>query len=118
MGVSLLKEADRVADRLRTLLPRLLGRADDAPGRELLATSRATLQALADAGASAQGTAPRVVPDIRPHAVPDQVIVLTHDLVTGVPETDAFPTQAAAQAAHEDAMVRAEHALRDLRAAL
>ena len=118
IGESLLKDADRIADRLRILLPRLLGRTDDSAGRELLAATRATLQALADAAASAQGTATRAVPEIRVLAVPDQLLVLAHDLVTGAPEAGAFTSVTAAESAHERAIADGSAALGQLRSRL
>jgi hypothetical protein len=118
IGETLLKEAERVADRLRIMLPRLLGREDDAAGRELLAHTRSLLQQLADAAAAAQGRPRRDVPQLRLHAVPDQVLVLAHDLVTGAPEAGSFATAAASTAAHEQALADGVSALQQLRSRL
>jgi hypothetical protein len=118
IGEALLKEAERVADRLRIVLPRLLNRQDDTDGRALVGETRATLQRLADAAALAQGRVRRAVPEIGVHAVPDQVLVLAHDLVTGTPEPGTFTTQSAATAAHEGALAAGLTALQELRSRL
>lgn len=118
IGEDLVREAERVADRLRVLLPRLLARQDATPGRELLDATAATLQALADAAARAQGQPRRAVPRIGAHAVPDQVLVLARDLVAGTPEPGAFPTEAASRAALERAIAEGLEALRGLRSRL
>ena len=118
IGEALLKEADRVADRLRVVLPRLLGRQDDTAGRELLGETRAVLQRLADAAASAQGRSHGAVPEIGVHAVPDQVLVLAYDVVTGTPEPGTFATGSAAAAAHEQALADGVLALQELRSRL
>jgi hypothetical protein len=115
IGESLLKDADRVADRLRTMLPRLLGRTDDRAGRELLAAARTTLQALADAAATAQGRTARAVPEVRVLAVPDQLLLLAHELVAGEPEPGAFAGPAAGEAALERAIAEGSAALGQLR---
>jgi hypothetical protein len=117
-GESLLRDAERTADRLRVVLPRLLGRADDAPGVALLAEVRDTLQALADAAAPAQGRTRREVPRIGVHAVPEQLLVLAHDLVSATARPGAFAGEAAAQAAHEQALDDARVALQGLRSRL
>lgn len=118
IGEDVLREADRVADRLRVVLPRLLRREDDTAGRELLDRARATLQALADLGAEAQGRRPRPVPRLGPHAIPDQVTVLVHDLVGQAPEPGAFQRPDVAAAAHDAALTRAAEDLARLRAQL
>jgi len=118
IGEDLLREAERVADRLRVVLPRLLARDDDGPGRELLDATSATLQTLADAAARAQGQPRRGVPRIGVHAVPDQVLVLAHDLVAGTPEPGAFGTEAASRGALEQAIADGLSALQELRSRL
>jgi hypothetical protein len=79
-GPDALREADRVAARLRTLGPRWAARrheADDVAVRQV----RATLQSLADLAADRDGGARRPVPALALHALADQVLVLTHDAV-------------------------------------
>jgi hypothetical protein len=80
-----MRAAERLADRLRMLGPRWAARdnpADAAPA----AAVRAALQRLADIGARAEGGPARPVPDVGPHALADQLLVLARDATaTGDP---------------------------------
>lgn len=77
-GPDLLREADRVAERLRLLGPRW-GARQHQPDVAAVATVRAALQALADLAADADGVPRRPVPDLALHALADQVLVLAHE---------------------------------------
>jgi hypothetical protein len=77
----LARDAERAADRLRVVGPRMAARTgEDAAA--LLDAVRADLQRLADAGADAEGRPRRTVPVLAPHALADQVLVLAHDVAT------------------------------------
>ena len=95
--VELAREIERVAQRLRVLGPRLAARLGP-PGRPAaggaaageLATAEARaglsrirdgLQELADLAADAEGRRRRRVPELAPHGLGDQVLVLGHDLL-------------------------------------
>jgi hypothetical protein len=71
-GAQLTRELERVADRLRVLGPRLA-----------VQRVRAVLQELADLAADAEGRPRRRVPELAPHSLGDQLLVLGHD-VAGV----------------------------------
>jgi hypothetical protein len=102
--VDLVREIERVADRLRVLGPRLAARLatrrttrepvaagpDDAAAStepvdaQAIATIeqiRGVLQRLADLAADAEGRRRRPVPALAPHSLGDQVLVLGHDLL-------------------------------------
>jgi hypothetical protein len=72
------READRVADRLRVLGPRWAHRDPDAVAAQL-AGVRAALQQLADMAADERRQPRHSVPQLRPHALGDQVAVLAHE---------------------------------------
>jgi hypothetical protein len=73
----LLREAGRVADRLRVLGPRWAAR-DAVEDAEALLKVREALQTLADL-ARADGGSPRRVPHLRPFALGDQALVLAYE---------------------------------------
>ncbi len=75
----LLREADRAADRLRVVGPRMAARTGDEAAA-LLDAVRADLQRLADVGADAEQRPHRDVPVLEAHALADQVLVLAHDV--------------------------------------
>jgi hypothetical protein len=81
----LLVELDRVTDRLRVMVPRLIARATPQADR-VLADLRAALQVLADLAADGEGRSRRPVPELAPHALADQLTVLGRDVATGCPE--------------------------------
>jgi hypothetical protein len=74
------RRLQRLADRLRVMGPRLAGRGS-AEAEATLAQVRAGLQRLADLAAEAEGQPRRVVPELGPHALADQALVLGHDLL-------------------------------------
>lgn len=71
--------AARLADRLRVVGPRFAAR-EGPEAAAVLVDIRAVLQRLADLAADAEGRARRRLPVLAPHALGDQVLVLTHDL--------------------------------------
>jgi predicted TIM-barrel fold metal-dependent hydrolase len=75
----LLRDAERAADRLRLVGPRMAARSGPDAAAVLTAV-RAAIQRLADAGADAESRPRRAVPELAPHALGDQVLVLVHDL--------------------------------------
>ncbi len=75
----LVAHADRLADRLRVVGPRLAAR-DGAQAAAMLDDVRGVLQALADLGADAEGRPRRPVPVLAAPALGDQVLVLAHDV--------------------------------------
>lgn len=78
-GETLLRDAERTADRLRVVGPRMAARTgEDAAA--LLAGVRADLQRLADVAAGVEHRPPRDVPTLAAHALGDQVLVLAHDV--------------------------------------
>lgn len=76
-GEDLARELDRVSGRLRVLGPRFA--AGQRP--EALDLVRDTLQTLADLGADAERRPRRPVPELAPHGLADQFLVLGHDLL-------------------------------------
>ena len=74
-----LRSAQRVADRLRVLGPRWSARDRPEDARPA-AQVREGLQRMADAAATAEGRRPRAVPDLGPHVLADQVLVLARDV--------------------------------------
>lgn len=76
----LLVEGRRTADRLRTLGPARLTRADDA-GRTPSDLALEVCQRLADLAADSAGRGRRTVPRLEPHAAGDQLALLTGDVV-------------------------------------
>lgn len=87
-AADLAREIERVADRLRVIGPRLAARASAhagagvAPDQPTLRRIREVVQALADLAADAQGRPHRPVPELAPHGLGDQVLVLGHDLLS------------------------------------
>jgi hypothetical protein len=76
----LVRELDRVTDRLRSLsLDRL--QRPDAEGRAPEQRAREVAQALADLAADATGRPHRPLPVLRPHGVADQVAVTGADVL-------------------------------------
>ena len=74
------RELRRVSDRLRVVGPRLAARsADDS--RALLTSVREGLQTLADLARDGDGGGRRPVPELGPHALGDQALVLGHDVL-------------------------------------
>lgn len=97
-AAELVREIERVADRLRVLGPRLGARAASRPpatpappaaptlaeaDRLTLQRIRETLRVLADLAADVEGGPRRPVPELAPHGLGDQVLVLGHDLLDG-----------------------------------
>ena len=83
------RELDRVADRLRVVAPRLAARGTPEAA-QTLGGLRAAVQALADLGADAERRPAGAVPELAPHALADQVLVLGHDLLAaGDPDAAA-----------------------------
>jgi hypothetical protein len=95
-----LRRLERVADRLRVVGPRLAVRESAAAG-QVLQGIRAGLQRLADLAADADGEPRRVVPELAPHALGDQTLVLGHDLL-GAPGQRPGSIRAAAMQVLED----------------
>ncbi len=77
----LAREAERAADRLRVVGPRMAARTG-ADAAALLDAVRGDLQRLADVAAAAENRPSRPVPALAPHALGDQVLVLAHDVVS------------------------------------
>jgi hypothetical protein len=75
----LLREVERVADRLRVIGPRLAARGGPDAARALDGV-RQVLQRLADLAADAEDRPLRTVPVLGAHALGDQVLVLGHDV--------------------------------------
>jgi len=71
--------AERVADRLRVVGPRMAARSSAEAGA-LLDDVRSVLQQLADLAADAEGRPHRAVPLLAAHALADQTLVLAHDV--------------------------------------
>ncbi len=95
----LIVEAERVADRLRVVGPRMAARGSVAADA-VLSDVRQVLQVLADLAADGAGRPQRVVPTLAPHALGDQLLVLAQD---------------AAVEATADGIARAVLTLRDLK---
>lgn len=76
---ALARDAERAADRLRVVGPRMAARTGDEAAAVLDAV-RADLQRLADLAADAEGRPRRPLPVLRAHALGDQVLVLAHDV--------------------------------------
>jgi hypothetical protein len=75
----LLRELDRVADRVRVMAPRLAARTGPEP-EQALAAVRTLLQQLADLAADAEELPRRPVPELGAHALADQLVVLGRDV--------------------------------------
>jgi hypothetical protein len=89
------RQLERLSDRLRVIGPRL-GARDGAEAATALAAIRAALQQLADLAADADGEPRRPVPELAPHALADQALVLGTDLLGANPRTDLFRRAAVA----------------------
>ncbi|MFI7588649.1 hypothetical protein ACIB24_16380 [Spongisporangium articulatum] len=88
------RHLDRLAGRLRVMGPRLAGRSGPEAA-EHLAAVRAALQAVADLAADGEGQPHRPVPELAPHALADQALVLGHDLLTAARDRgDLFRSRA------------------------
>jgi hypothetical protein len=73
------RDAERTADRLRVVGPRMAARTgEDAAA--VLGAVHAALQRLADLAADAEGRPHRPVPALGAHGLGDQVLVLAHDV--------------------------------------
>jgi hypothetical protein len=94
------RRLERLADRLRVVGPRLAAREGEA-ARQLLGEIRAGLQRLADCAADADGEPRRAVPELAPHALADQALVLGLDLL-GAPDQRSNAVLAAAMMTLED----------------
>jgi hypothetical protein len=82
------RELGRVADRLRVVGPRLASRAAaDESSATGIGRAREVLQQLADLAADGEGTPRRPVPDLAPHALGDQALVLGHDVLRAAQTT-------------------------------
>ena len=79
LEADLVRRAEREADRLAVVGPRLAGR-ESASAATALDDIRQVTQNLADLGADAEGRARRPVPVLAAHALGDQVRVLAHDV--------------------------------------
>jgi hypothetical protein len=75
----LVRDAERVADRLQVVGPRMAARSGP-DAEQVLAGVRALLSRLADLAADAEGLPRRELPVLAPHALADQLLVLAHDL--------------------------------------
>jgi hypothetical protein len=85
-GVEL--ELRRVTGRLAALGPARLARpVEDGPVPA--ARVRPVLQDLADEAARLEGRAARPVPELAPHALGDQLVVLTHDVLAASGDDEA-----------------------------
>lgn len=82
------RDAERAADRLRVVGPRMAARTGPE-ARALLDDVRADLQRLADLAADAEERPRRAVPVLAAHALADQVLVLAHDVAVAAPGTPA-----------------------------
>ena len=80
----LLREVERVADRVRLAAPRLAGRGSSEA--EQLAEIHLVLQQLADLAADAERTDRREVPAVGPGVLADQLTVLGRDLAQACSE--------------------------------
>ena len=80
------RDAERAADRLRVVGPRMAARTGPQ-AQALLDAVRADLQRLADLAADAEGRPRRAVPVLAAHALADQVLVLAHDVAVAAPGT-------------------------------
>ncbi len=76
---ALIRQAERVADRLGLVGPRMAARSSPSAAA-VLDDVRAVLQQLADLGADAESRERRPVPVLAAHALGDQVLVLAHDV--------------------------------------
>ena len=93
---AVLRRLESLADRLRVVGPRLAAREGEA-ARQLLLQIRAGLQRLADLAAEADDEPRRVVPELAPHALADQALVLGHDLLGGPGQRSGVVLTAAMQ---------------------
>lgn len=82
------RDAERAADRLRVVGPRMAARTGPE-AQALLEAVRADLQRLADLAADAEERPRRAVPVLAAHALADQVLVLAHDVAVAAPGTPA-----------------------------
>ena len=102
------RELRRCLDRLAALGPGRLVRPGPRPvGAEVVGAAeppppvdvvRAVLQQLADTGADLEGRPRRAVPELAPHALGDQLAVLTADVLAAA---DASGDEAAVAALHD-----------------
>lgn len=92
MDAELLREVERVADRVRLAAPRLAARGS-SQAEQQLADIHLVLQQLADLAADAERTGRRAVPAVGSAALADQLTVLGRD----VAQTCSEPTLSAAQ---------------------
>lgn len=85
------RELRRVVARLVAIGPQRLERVGPgaAAGETLHDVAQSWLQELADLTADASSSTRRVVPRLRPHAVPDQVVVLTREALSARGDDDA-----------------------------
>jgi hypothetical protein len=82
------RDAERAADRLRVVGPRMAARTGPE-AQALLDAVRADLQRLADLAADVEDRPRRAVPVLGAHALADQVLVLAHDVAVAGPGTPA-----------------------------
>jgi hypothetical protein len=80
-AAALTREAERVADRLRVVGPRLAARGTPE-ARGVVTQVRELLQRLADLGADGEGEPRREVPALAEHALADQLLVLARDVAS------------------------------------
>ena len=78
-AAELRREAERVADRLQVVGPRMAARSGP-DGARVLGDVRSALAQLAGLAADAEGQPRRDLPVLAPHALADQLLVLAHDL--------------------------------------
>ena len=72
------RELHRVADRLRVVGPRLAARSEQSEASTVIGRTRTVLQQLADL---ASGDTSREVPELAPHALGDQTLVLGQEVL-------------------------------------
>jgi hypothetical protein len=70
-----------VTSRIAALGPARLARPAVRDGVPPVERVRPVLQHLADVAAQAEGRGPRAVPELEPHAVADQLVVLVRDVL-------------------------------------
>jgi hypothetical protein len=78
-AADLIRQAERVADRLGVVGPRMAARSSPSAAA-VLDDVRTVLQGLADLGADAEARERRPIPVLAAHALGDQVLVLAHDV--------------------------------------
>lgn len=89
----------RLTDRLVSLGPDRLARPG-ADGVTPAGRVRPVLQHLADVAADLEGRGRRPVPELADRALPDQLVVLSSDLITAAPAADEAADEASVAGVH------------------